>query len=172
MSVFDEQLKGLSPEEQSILVEVSQALYSAAEAQLLEGLRHTQDRPRDGFDALVMVCSVARAIQSLSIGRVELGPVSKRERALLIASILTIGSVMGDGLISVSTDFPFSAAEMVAATSQHINAATDALFNAVDEAIERLGPVLIELTFYFASTHPEERTAFARLVVGDVGPIH
>ena len=69
MSVFDEQLKGLSPEEQSILVEVSQALYSAAEAQLLEGLRHTQDRPRDGFDALVMVCSVARAIQSLSIGR-------------------------------------------------------------------------------------------------------
>lgn len=149
MSVFDEQLKGLSPEEQSILVEVSQALYSAAEAQLLEGLRHTQDRPRDGFDALVMVCSVARAIQSL-----------------------TIGSVMGDGLISVSTDFPFSAAEMVAATSQHINAATDALFNAVDEAIERLGPVLIELTFYFASTHPEERTAFARLVVGDVGPIH
>ena len=172
MSVFDEQLKGLSDEEQSILVEVSQALYSAAEAQLLEGLRHTEGRPRDGFDALVMVCSVARAIQSLSIGRVELGLVSEQERALLIASILTIGSVMGNGLIPVSTDFPFSAEEMVAATSHHINAGTDALVNAADEAMERLGPVMMELTLYFASAHPEERAAFARLVVGDVGPIH
>ena len=88
-----------------------------------------------------MVCSVARAIQSLSIGRGELGPASEKERALLIASILTIGSVMGNGLISVSTDFPFSAEEMVAATSQHINAGTDALFNAVDEAIEDSAPL-------------------------------
>ena len=172
MSDFDEHMKGLSPEERSILVEVPQALYGAAEAQLLEGLSHTEGRPRDGFDALVMVCSVARAIESLSIGRVELGPASEKERALLIASILTIGGVMGNGLISVSTDFPFSAEEMVAATSHHINAGTDALFNAVDEAMERLGPVMMELTFYFASEHPEERAAFARLVVGDVGPIH
>jgi len=174
MSVLDEQMKGLSPEEQQVthrLVEVSQALYGAAEAQLLEALSQTEGRLRDGFEALVMVCSVARAIQSLTFGRAQLGPASEKDGALLIASILTIGGVMGNGLIPVSTDFPFSAEEMVVATSQHINAGADAFFSAVAEAIERLGPVMIELALYFASVYGEEYAAFARWAMDDVGPI-
>ena len=175
MSDFEEQLKLLSPEEQQVtrmLVEVSQALYGAAEAQLLEGLSQTEGRLRDGIDALIMVCSVARAIQSLTFGRAQLGPASEKESALLIGSILTIGGVMGNGLIPVSTDFPFSAEEMVVATSQHINAGADAFFNAVAEAIKRLGPVMMELARYFASVYGEEYAAFARWVMDDVGLIH
>ena len=174
MSDFEEQMKSLSPEEQKLtrmLVEVSQALYSEAEAQLLEDFRHTDGRPRDGFDALVMVCSLARAIQSLTFGRAQLGPASEKDGALLIASILTIGGVMGNGLIPVSTDFPFSAEEMVVAISQHINAGADTFFSAVAEAIERLGPVMMELALYFASVYGEEYAAFARWAMDDVGPI-
>lgn len=155
-----------------MVIEMSQALYREAEAQLLEGFRHTEGRPRDGFDALVMACALAQMIQSLAIGPIELGPESEQERTLLVTTVLTIGGAMGHGLIPVSPEFPFSAEEMVATTTPHIKAGPKACSKAVGEAIKRIGPVMFGIAAHFASAHPEEYAAFARLVVGDVGPIH
>ena len=80
MSKFEEQIKDLSPEEQVVtlrIVEASQALYGAAETQLLEGLGQTEGRLRDGFDALVMITfpgtgnPVARHRADRSRGRIR-----------------------------------------------------------------------------------------------------
>jgi len=175
MSVFDEQLKGLSPGEREaarMLVEVSKTLYREAEAQLLEGFSHTAGRPRDGFDALVMVCTLARAIQSLAVGSVDLGPETEKERALLLPTIFTIGGVLGHGLIHVSPHFPFTAEEMTTATTPHIISGSAACSLAVDEAIERISPMMLDIAAHFAASYPEEHKTLARLIVGDVGTIH
>ena len=170
MSDFEEQMKRLSPEEQKLtrmLFEAAQALYREAEVQLLEGFMHTEGRPRDGFDAMVLVCAIACGNQALAIGKINRGSEVESKKRVL-GTILTIGGAMGHGLFPVSPEFPFSAKEMVAATRPHIDAGADALSDAVAEAMKRLLPILIALALHFASVYPAEARAFARLFADDM----
>ena len=175
MSDFTEKTNRLSPKGQKVtrmVAEASRSIYCEAEAHLLEVFRHTSDRPRDGFDSMVMVCSLARTIQALAVGPINLGPAYEKEHALLVLTIIAIGGGMESGLIQVSPDFPFSAQEMISSTMPHLDSTPTSCSQAIDGAFRRNAPLMLGMAAHLASAHPEEHAAFERLIGGDVGTIH
>lgn len=149
---------------------IASSLYGEVEPVLLEAFEHVASRPRDAFDALVLVCSLAQEIFLQVIGKASFGGDSDNMRSQLLSVIAMIGMALENGHVTVSSTFPFSADEMVSAASPHYEAGAAVLSVSVGEAIERLKPLVMDLTRYLAAAHPKEYEMFTLLFASDIRP--
>ena len=149
---------------------VASSLYGQVEPVLLEAFEHVASRPRDAFDALVLVGSPAQETFLQVTGKVSFGGDSDKVRRQLLSVIAMIGRALENGHVTVSSTSPFSGDEMVSAANPHFEAGSAALSASVGEAIERLKPLVMDLTRYLAAAHPKEYEMFTPLFASDIRP--
>ena len=102
-----------------MLTVVTSSLYRQVEAVLLEAFDHVSSRPRDAFDALVLVGGLAQETFLQVVGKPIFGGDGDKVRRHLLFVIAMMGSALENGHVTVSSTFPFSADEMVSAGTPH-----------------------------------------------------
>ena len=144
----------LSLTDQKMMTEVARRLYAEAEPLLLEAFRHTTVRPCDPFDALVLVASLSQALQFAAAQWFSFQENSKVAQVMLVMGIFHLAVAMENQQIKVSESFPFCADEMLDAMSERLDEGETAFSESVIEAVERMKPMITEMSNYFASAHP------------------
>ena len=159
MKDSEDQMRRASKEAQArMLVEVAKSLYAEGEAVLLEEFRHVEPRPRDGFDALVLIAALARKKFQATLGIPTSGQSSEESDERLVFIIMLIGSAIENEQITVSPTFTFTGKEIVEATKHRLDAGEVAFSKSVAAALKRLQPVMTAL--------------FERLVNGETSPVN